>query len=126
MRTGDLCTIDGEGVLSVVGRASDFIIRGGKNLSAAVIEQECATRPGVLLAAAVAKPDDVFGERVCVFCAVGDGVSFTLDDLRRHLDARGVGKELWPEHLVLVDGDLPRSSGGKIAKGELRARARNL
>jgi acyl-CoA synthetase len=27
---------------------------------------------------------------------------------------------LWPEHLVLVD-ELPRSSGGKVAKGELRA-----
>jgi acyl-CoA synthetase len=30
-----------------------------------------------------------------------------------------VSKEAWPEHLVVVD-DLPRASGGKIAKGELR------
>jgi acyl-CoA synthetase len=126
MRTGDLCTIDHDGVLRVVGRTSDFVIRGGKNLSAAVIEQECATMPGVLLAAVVAKPDDVFGERVCVFCAVGNGATFTLEDLRAHLAGRGVGKELWPEHLVLVDGDLPRSSGGKVAKSELRARAAAL
>ncbi len=120
MRTGDLCTIDADRVLRVVGRTSDFVIRGGKNLSAAVIEQECATMPGVLLAAAVAKPDAVFGERVCVFCAVAPGVAFTLDSLRAHLEARGVGKELWPEFLVLVEGDLPRSSGGKVAKAELR------
>ncbi len=126
MRTGDLCTIDGDGVLRVVGRTSDFVIRGGKNLSAAVIEHECGTMPGVLLAAVVAKPDAVFGERVCVFCAVTPGTSFTLDDLRSHLEARGVGKELWPEYLVLVDGDLPRSSGGKVAKAELRARAAAL
>jgi acyl-CoA synthetase len=127
MRTGDLCTIDDNGVLTVAGRASDVIIRGGKNLSAAVIEEHCATMPGVLLAAAVAKPDDVFGERVCVFCAVAPGTPhFTLAGLLAHLDGRGVGKEWWPEHLVVVDGDLPRSSGGKVAKGELRARARDL
>lgn len=127
MRTGDLCTIDAHGVLTVAGRTSDIIIRGGKNLSAAVIEQECATMPGVLLAAAVAKPDEVFGERVCVFCALApDAPRFTLDELRAHLDARGVGKELWPEYLVLVDGDLPRSSGGKVAKSDLRTQARAL
>src|SRR5204862_11622 len=106
------------------GRASDVIIRGGKNLSAAVIEDECATMPGVLLAAAVAKPDPVFGERVCVFCAVAPGARhFSLDELLEHLDARDFGKELWPEHLAIVEGDLPRSSGGKVAKGELRAQA---
>jgi acyl-CoA synthetase len=127
MRTGDLCTIDAAGVLTVSGRTSDIIIRGGKNLSAAVIEQECATMPGVLLAAAVAKPDEVFGERVCVFCALAaDAVRFTLDELRAHLDGRGVGKELWPEYLVLVDDDLPRSSGGKVAKSTLRTQARGL
>ena len=37
---------------------------------------------------------------------------------------RGVGKELWPEHLVILD-ELPRSSGGKIAKGELQALVRS-
>ena len=82
--------------------------------------------PGVLLAAVAAKPDDVFGERVCVFCAVDADVSFTLDDLRTHLERRGIGKELWPEYLVLIEGDLPRSSGGKVAKAELCARAAAL
>ncbi|MBV9666415.1 MAG: hypothetical protein JOZ37_20805, partial [Actinobacteria bacterium] len=46
-----------------------------------------------------------------------------LDDLTAHLAERGVSKELWPEHLVVVD-DLPRASGGKIAKGELREDAK--
>jgi acyl-CoA synthetase len=126
MKTGDLCTVDPDGVLRVRGRVSDFIIRGGKNLSAAVIEAETATMPGVRLAAAVAKPDPVFGERVCMFCAVDPGVTLTLEALLDHLAQRGLGKEHWPEHLVVVDDDLPRSSGGKVAKGELRARAAAL
>ncbi|MFO7590103.1 MAG: class I adenylate-forming enzyme family protein [Acidimicrobiia bacterium] len=127
MRTGDVCALDPDGYLSVVGRASDFIIRGGKNISAAQVEEEVATHPAVALAAAVAVPDPVFGERVCVFveCRTG-GVeaepALTLEDLQAHLASRGVGKELWPERLEVV-ANLPRSSGGKVAKGELRALA---
>ena len=120
MRTGDLCTIAPDGVLTVVGRTSDVIIRGGKNISAAQVEAEVSTHPAVALCAAVAMPDPVFGERVCVYLEVRTGTAAPdLAALVAHLDARGVGKELWPEHVVVVDA-LPRASGGKIAKAELR------
>jgi acyl-CoA synthetase len=121
MLTGDFCTIDADGYLTVAGRASDFIIRGGKNISAAVVEDEVSTHPSVAMAAAVAMPDPVFGERVCVYVEQHDGTPpLELDALRDHLAARGVGKELWPERIVVVDA-IPRSSGGKVAKGDLRA-----
>src|SRR5690606_7014737 len=58
MLMGDLVTIDEEGYLRVVGRTSDFIIRGGKNISAAAVEEEVSTHPGVLRCAAVAVPDE--------------------------------------------------------------------
>jgi acyl-CoA synthetase len=125
MLTGDLCTIDDEGYLTVVGRASDFIIRGGKNISAAQVEDEVTSHPAVALAAAVAMPDPIFGERVCVYLELQPGGSLDLDALRGHLAARGVGKELWPERLVVLDA-LPRASGGKVAKGELRDHVRTL
>jgi acyl-CoA synthetase len=126
MRMGDLATIDAEGYLTVAGRTSDFIIRGGKNISAAQVEDEVSTHPSIALCAAVAMPDAVFGERVCVFVEVRAGATpFDLDALRTHLEARGTGKELWPERLEIL-GELPRSSGGKVAKGELRERARDL
>jgi acyl-CoA synthetase len=125
MLTGDFCTIDDEGYLTVVGRASDFIIRGGKNISAAQVEDEVSSHPAVALAAAVAMPDPVFGERVCVYVELRPGAALELDPLRDHLAARGVGKELWPEQLVVVDA-LPRASGGKVAKGELRDLVRTL
>ncbi len=124
MLTGDICTIDRDGYLTVAGRSSDFIIRGGKNISAAVVEDEVSSHPAIALAAAVAAPDPVFGERVCVYVELQRGATRpTLDDLRAHLAARGVGKESWPERLVVLDA-LPRSSGGKIAKGDLRADVR--
>jgi acyl-CoA synthetase len=126
MRMGDLATIDDEGYLTVVGRTSDFIIRGGKNISAVVVEHEVGTHPNISLCAAVAIPDTTFGERVCVFAELRPGAEpVTLAEITAHLAARGTGKELWPERFVVLDA-LPRSSGGKVAKGELRARARLL
>ncbi len=126
MRMGDLATLDADGYLTVVGRTSDVIIRGGKNVSAAQVEDEVGSHPGVALCAAVAAPDETFGERVCVFVELRAGHSaLTLEELRAHLAKRGTGKELWPERLVVLD-ELPRSSGGKLAKGELREIARTL
>ena len=49
MRMGDLCRIDADGYLTVVGRTSDVIIRGGKNISAAEVEAEVATHAAVEL-----------------------------------------------------------------------------
>lgn len=124
MRMGDLATIDGNGYLTVVGRTSDVIIRGGKNVSAAQVEDEVGSHPAVALSAAVAMPDETFGERVCVFVELRAGYTeLTLDALNAHLAQRGTGKELWPERLEVL-GTLPRSSGGKLAKGELAAIAR--
>jgi acyl-CoA synthetase len=120
MLTGDIATLDADGVLCVVGRVADFIIRGGKNISGPAVEEAVATHPAVALAAAVAMPDPIFGERVCVYAELRPGGSLSLDGLVAHLRGRGVSVEYLPEHLVVVDA-LPRSSGGKVAKGELRA-----
>jgi acyl-CoA synthetase len=119
MLTGDVATLDAEGVLSVVGRSGDFIIRGGKNISGPAVEEAVATHPAVAMPAAVAMPDPTFGERVCVYAVLRAGQSLTLEALTSHLRERGVSPETWPERLVLVD-ELPRSSGGKIHKARLR------
>ena len=120
MLMGDVVEIDDDGYLRVVGRTSDFIIRGGKNISAPALEAEIAEHPSVALVAAVSMPDETFGERVCVYVVARAGVTITLADFVEFLTARGVSKEWFPEHLVQLN-DLPRSSGDKVAKGELRA-----
>jgi acyl-CoA synthetase len=125
MLTGDLCTVDDGGYLRVVGRASDFIIRGGKNISAAHVEEQVGTHPAVAVVAAVGVPDEVFGERVCAVVELHAGASLDLERLTEHLAVRGVSKDVWPERLDVVD-ELPRSSGGKVAKAELRSRYRSV
>jgi acyl-CoA synthetase len=117
----DLVTVDDAGYVRIVGRKADLIIRGGKNISAANVEAEVGAHPDVDLVAALAVPDPVFGERVCVVVTMREpGTNLSLDDVRAFLTARGVGKEYFPEYLSVLD-DMPMSAGGKIAKSELKA-----
>lgn len=119
MLMGDLVTIDEENYLRVVGRTSDFIIRGGKNISAAAVEEEVITHPGIIRCAAVPAPDEIFGEKVCIYVVPKPGYQIDLASITEHLRQRGVSKEWFPEHLVVVD-ELPTSDGGKLAKAVLR------
>jgi acyl-CoA synthetase len=119
MLVGDLVSIDAEGYLTVEGRVGDFIIRGGKNISGPAVEELAASHPAVELAAAVPMPDPVFGERVCLYAQLRGNAALTLGELVAHMEARGASREYLPERLVVVD-ELPRSSGGKIAKQQLR------
>ena len=122
----DIVEVDAEGYLSVVGRKSDLIIRGGKNISAPEVEEEVSAHPNVALASAVPIPDPVFGERVCIFVELRDhGLPFELGDLAEFMIARGASKELIPERLVVMN-ELPQSAGGKVAKTQLREHAARL
>jgi len=118
MLTGDICVVENR-FLRLVGRKTDFIIRGGKNISAAAVEEEVGAHPSVALVAAVPMPDDVFGEKVACYIVLKPGQHLTIEDLRVHLDRRGLSVEAWPERLIFLD-KLPMSSGAKVAKGQLR------
>ena len=124
MLMGDVVHRDSAGCLTVIGRQSDFIIRGGKNISAVEVESAVDLHPSVALVAVVAVPDEVYGERACAVVTLHPGATLTLADLAEHLTRLGVSREWHPERLVVVE-EMPRSSGGKIAKGEVRTLARN-
>lgn len=119
MLLGDLVRVDADGYLVVVGRTSDIILRGGKNISAGEVENHIESHPLVALVAVVPEADPVFGERVCAVVSLLPGAELDLAALTAFLDTRGVSREWWPERLVVVD-EIPRSSGGKIAKGQVR------
>ena len=108
MRMGDLATIDADGYLTVVGRTSDFIIRGGKNISAAAGRGRGRIAPrGRDLRGRRRRRPAARRARLRVRASCAPDRPLDLDDLRTHLEARGTGKELWPERLVVLD-ELPR------------------
>jgi acyl-CoA synthetase len=92
---GDICEIDADGYLSVTGRTSDFILRGGKNISASQVEDAVMTHPAIAVAAAVAMPDPIFGEKVCLYTELVDAgtiKALDLPELVEHLLGLGVSK----------------------------------
>jgi len=116
---GDLVEIDSQGWLKVTGRVSDIIIRGGKNISAVAIEREVELHPKVALVAVVPKPNKKLGETAAAYVQLHDGQSLSLPELQKFLSEQGVSIEWWPETLNVLES-LPISSGGKVAKGELK------
>lgn len=126
MKVGDVVSIDAEGYLKVVGRVGDFIIRGGKNISAAAVEQALLAHPAIRMAAVVAMPDPIFGERVCAYVTLAPDTAIDVTTLAEFLSGNGISKEWFPERLEVLT-ELPRVSGGKVAKQVLReAIARRL
>ena len=107
----------------MVGRTSDFIIRGGKNISAPAVEAEVATHPDVAMVAAVACPTRSSASGSCAYVEPRAGAELTLEALVGPPDRARRVREWYPERLVVVD-ELPRSSGGKVAKGDLKEDAK--
>ncbi|MEV7277168.1 fatty acid--CoA ligase family protein [Streptomyces sp. NPDC093111] len=123
VRTGDLGYLDADGLLHVVGRLKDVVIRGGANISPAEVERELAAHPRVRDVVCVGVPDPLMGERLAA-CVVprGPGAGPALPDLGTHLTARGLDRHKHPELLLLLDA-LPLTAAGKPDRGELRRRA---
>ncbi|MCL6634633.1 MAG: acyl--CoA ligase [Peptococcaceae bacterium] len=117
--TGDLFLIKEENFIGFFDRKKDIIIRGGFNISAQEVENVILGHPGVLDVAAVAMPDEILGERVCVFVVPRPGESVTLEDLTVFMREKGAAVYKLPERLEIT-GHIPRNPVGKILKSRLR------
>lgn len=116
---GDVVELGVGGNLIVHGRNKDIINRGGEKISAEEIESLVYQIPGVSLAAVVAMPDEVYGERICLYAVVSREQGLTLEEIRGHLLDIGIAQFKVPEKLVLVD-ELPMTKIDKIDKKALR------
>ncbi len=117
-RTGDLGSIDADGILSVAGRADDLIISGGVNVWPGPVEDVLRSEPGVADVAVVGVDDPEWGQRVRAVVVPADpGRPPSLDELRdavkEHLPPAAA-----PRELLLADV-LPRTALGKIERHRL-------
>ncbi len=124
-RTGDLFEIAGEGdppaFYRFVGRCKDIIVRGGYNISPDELDALLASHPQLAEAACVGFPDEILGEKVCVFAVPKADAEVTLADVTQFLEQQGLARFKLPERLE-VTAHLPRNALGKVVRGELRQR----
>ena len=118
-RTGDLARIDGDGNITVTGRLKDVIVRGGIKINPLDVEELMEAHAAVLQAAMVPVPDEVLGERACLFVVLAPEAALTLDDVKEYLAGAKVAKMFWPERLAIVES-MPMTPTRKVIKGRLR------
>lgn len=121
--TGDTATVDSAGLVRLVGRSKDIVIRGGENIPVVEVESLLFEHPKVRDLAIIGVPDARLGQRACAVVVPAPDEQPTLDELCGHLLGQGLSKRFLPERLELV-GALPKTASGKIRKLELRERFR--
>ncbi len=122
LHTGDLATIDEDGVITLVDRKKDMIISGGENVYSVEVEQVLYSYPQVLEAAVIGVPHELWGETVAAVIVPKPGETMELEDLQAFCRRYLAGYKI-PRVLFLVDR-LPRNASGKILKFKLRSELR--
>jgi amino acid adenylation domain-containing protein len=116
--TGDYHRLDEEGYLYFVSRMDDIIKSRGEKVSPREVENAIAQISGVREVAVIGVPDELLGQAVKAFLLLEPGVTLTEKAVRLECERR-VESYMVPKHVVFVTS-LPRTSGGKIKKSELK------
>jgi fatty-acyl-CoA synthase len=119
LRTGDICRIDADGFIYVMGRAKDVIIRSGHNIDPRTIEDAALGFPGVALAAAVGRPDAYAGEVPMLFVSPQSGATIDPVALAAFVQDRILEPPAQPR-AVSIMAEMPVTPVGKIFKPKLR------
>lgn len=122
--SGDLGRFDADGNLEIVGRKKDLIIRGGRNIHPAKIEDLAMRHPAVARCAAFAVADLRLGEKVCLSVIFHEGAGAAPDELLAHLNQAGLSRYDMPEYFIAMTA-YPLTASGKILKRELIEWARS-
>jgi long-chain acyl-CoA synthetase len=117
--TGDLGYIDDDGLVYVVDRLKDVVIRGGENVYCAEVEAVLFEHPTVDDVAVVGLRDELLGEEVAAIVNLKPQASAGAEELRAYAAER-LARFKVPGVIVIRDSPLPRTATGKVLKRELR------
>jgi 2-aminobenzoate-CoA ligase len=118
---GDIYIRSGDGFYQYQCRNDDMIICGGINISAPEIEGVLLEHPAISEAAVVASPDELHGMVPKAFIVLrqtghaSEDLKIVLQDFVR----RELAPYKYPRKVEFV-GELPKTSTGKIQRGELK------
>lgn len=117
--SGDLGRFDEDGLLYIVDRKKDMIIRGGENVYPVEVEEVLYQIPEVLEAAVVGVPHKIYGEVPKAFVVIKQGQTLTEEDVIS-FSSKQLAKFKLPAEVVIIDS-LPRNASGKVLKNALRS-----
>jgi acetyl-CoA synthetase len=124
---GDVATIDGEGYVTVLGRADDVLNVAGHRIATADVESALVSHAACGEAGVIGKPDSIKGEAIKAFVVLRVGYEASeelrgalVEHVRYHLGPIGT-----PAEIDFV-AKLPKTRSGKIMRRLLKAQEAGL
>ncbi|MEH7385329.1 long-chain fatty acid--CoA ligase [Bacillus sp. JJ1521] len=120
LHTGDVVTVDEEGVVKIVDRTKDLIKSGGEWISSVDIENALMAHDAVFEATVIAVPHERWQERpvACVVLKDAAKEQTTKEELYEFL--KPLFAKWWlPDDIIFMD-EIPKTSVGKFLKRALR------
>ena len=108
--TGDIVTIDGQGFVTIKGRAKRFAKIGGEMISLAAVEMLAAQLWPDALSAAAAVPDLRKGERLVLFT---EQATAKRSDFQAFTKSKGASELMIPGDVVVLER-IPVLGTGKV------------
>ncbi len=121
--TGDVSTIDPEGMMEITDRSKDVIKSGGEWISSIALENIALSHPDVAEAAVVAAVHPKWDERPVLVVVPRPGCG--IDPASVLAIYEGKVPKWWLPDAVVIAEELPHTATGKIQKTALRARYRS-
>ena len=118
LHTGDIATIDADGLTTIVQRKKDMIIVDGFNVYPSEVEAVLSRHPGVRQVAAIGLPDAYHGEVVRACVVLHDNARPSADDLIAHCRTSLAPYKVPAQ--VDVRDSLPMTPVGKVLYRALR------
>lgn len=116
--TGDIATIDADGVMQIRDRTKDVIKTGGEWISSIDLENAAIAHPAVAMAAVIGVKHPKWDERPLLFVVRKPGHIVEKQEMLAFLAER-VAKWWVPDDVIFLDA-LPVGGTGKVQKGDLR------
>lgn len=117
--SGDLGKFDEDGLLYIVDRKKDMIIRGGENVYPVEVEEVLYQIPQLMESAVVGVPHEVYGEVPKAYVVLKEGQSISEEEIKEYC-ATQLAKYKVPMEVDFMN-ELPRNASGKVLKHTLRS-----
>jgi len=125
MHTGDLAMMDAAGNVSITGRITDLVLRGGENIYPREIEEFLLTHPDVLDVQVIGVPDRKYGEELMAWVRMKPDTTSLDAATVKSFSAGRLAHYKIPRYVHIVD-EFPMTVTGKIRKVEMRETALGL
>jgi len=123
LHTGDVASIDAEGVLQIKDRIKDVIKTGGEWISSLELENLISQHAAVAEVAVVGVPDEQWDERPLAMVVPASGSELEPTAIQQHLqqyvESGRINKWAIPQQIRIVR-EIPKTSVGKINKKVIR------